>query len=387
MMWTLFGAAACALVPQGANLGGWLVLEDWFYGKNGSEPGSAYHVGTPAAQGAVGWSRHIDPASGDFMFSSEVDFLAKADTPVASLRVHRDNYFSVADELREIAAAGAKIVRLPITWAFNWRDEPVTIQGQYGSNVTLPPHLGEQLVEDPFHTRACSNQDAPNLPCRWLSIPEWRVTDVLVIAASLGLRVLLDLHAFPGGSSSGTYNGVWPLAPLFWDVAPATATANFGAIVHNLAQWMAELPQRNASAFAGLYGLTPMNEPGLGMDGGSKPHLDVLATSLTHFKQSGLPELGLKLLMNLISMPDAEVRAWWLDVTSEDERASWAVIDLHHYIAWPGVDWCSDASVSLDELKQRIDKDDAYTWQWSARQTLGLTGTTVCTQRGLCHRS
>jgi hypothetical protein len=79
------------LVPSGVNLGGWLVLEDWFYSKNGSAITSAYHVGTPKTQGPVAWSLNIDPAGGDFMFSSEVDLLAKSETPIASLQAHRDN--------------------------------------------------------------------------------------------------------------------------------------------------------------------------------------------------------------------------------------------------------------------------------------------------------
>ena len=27
-----------------------------------------------------------------------------------------------------------------------------------------------------------------------------------------------DLHAFPGGSSRGTYNGIYPLSPIFWQL-------------------------------------------------------------------------------------------------------------------------------------------------------------------------
>ena len=59
-------------------------------------------------------------------------------------------------------------------------------------------------------------------------------------------QVLLDLHAFPGGSSSGTYNGVWPLDPAFWK---ADAPGNFRTIVGGLISWMEELAARNATAF------------------------------------------------------------------------------------------------------------------------------------------
>ena len=120
-----------------------------------------------------------------------------------------------------------------------------------------------------------------------------------------------------------------------------------------------------------------MNEPGLGMTGGSATHFDTLAISLDLFRKSSLPSHGKKLLMNLISVSNAEAAGWWSAQTSEEERAQWAVIDLHHYIAWPGVDWCSNSSVSLDALKQRIATTDAYTWQFSARNALGLNGTSA----------
>jgi len=370
-MLTLASSALTDLVPQGVNLGGWLVLEDWFYGKNGSDSTSAFHVGTPASQGAVGWSQNIDPNLPGFFFSSEVDLLAKAPTPVASLKAHRDNYLAVADELATIASYGIKYIRLPISWCFNWRDEPLTIQGT-ASNVTLPPHLGEVLVDDPFHGSACGT--SADKPCRWLALPEARVTDVLARAAGLGMQVLLDLHAFPGGSSSGTYNGVWPLPPKFWE---GPADDNFRSIVGGLIGWMEALATRNATAFAGLYGITPMNEPGLGMAGGSSAHLDTLTIALELFRASSLPAAGKKLLMNLIAMGDDDVRSWWLGVTSADERAAWAVIDLHHYVAWPGESWCSNGSASVGEIVARIDGADAATWQYSARDTLRLNGTSA----------
>lgn len=78
------------------------------------------------------------------------------------------------------------------------------------------------------------------------------------VAADFGLQVLLDLHAFPGGSSAGTFNGVWPLNPRFWT---AHFKENFATIMGQLMDWMDQLRTKNPKAFAGLYGLTPMNEP------------------------------------------------------------------------------------------------------------------------------
>ena len=58
-----------------------------------------------------------------------------------------------------------------------------------------------------------------------------------------------------GGSSDGTYNGVWPLEPRFWN---NNANENFAAIVGGLINWAEELATRNSTAFKGLYGITPM---------------------------------------------------------------------------------------------------------------------------------
>jgi hypothetical protein len=356
-------------VPNGVNLGGWLVLEDWFYGKNGSAYDSAFHVTTPRIQGPVGFSQNIDPSSRPFMFTSETDLLTKLDKPVASLQVHRDHYVDVASELAAIASHGIKYVRLPITWCFNWRDEPLTIYG--ATSVTLPPRTGEVLVRDPFLGNTCGV--AGNQTCQWLAIPEWRVIDVLARADALGLKVLLDIHAFPGGSSDGTYNGVWPLAPAFWT---SQADANFAAIVGGLIEWMEELANRNASAFSGLYGLTPMNEPGLGMPGGTAAHLDTLAIALQLFRASRLPAAGKYLLMNMIQISSDAAASWWLSRTTATERAQWAVIDLHHYIAWPGVDWCANSSRTIDELRRAVDAAPD-TWQWSARTSLRLTNSSA----------
>jgi hypothetical protein len=357
-------------VPKGVDLGGWLVLEDWFYGKNGSKSTSAFHVSTPTSQGAVGWSLNIDPAGRGFLFSSEVDLIAKSSTPVASLQHHRDTYFNVADELEAIASYGIKYLRLPITWCFNWRDEPLSYLGTF-TNVTLPPRLGEELVDDPFQGHSCGEMG--DTLCRWLAIPESRVLDILVRSARLGLKVLLDVHAFPGGASDGTYNGVWPLPFKFWD---NNADTNFRTLIGGLIAWAEELATRNATAFQGLYGIQPMNEPALGDMATRAERLSTLTISLDLFRSSQLPTLGKRLMMNLFGLPDDASRAWWLAQTTEAERAQWAVIDLHHYVAWPGTDWCSNSSAPLDELEARITQDSDM-WQFSARDRLLLNGTTA----------
>jgi hypothetical protein len=119
-----------------------------------------------------------------------------------------------------------------------------------------------------------------------------------------------------------------------------------------------------------------MNEPGLNLPGGTAPHLDTLAIALQLFRGSSLPKAGKYLLMNVIQISNEAAASWWLSHTTAAERVQWAVIDLHHYIAWPGVDWCADGSRSIDELRQAVDATPD-TWQWSARTSLGLANSST----------
>ena len=48
------------------------------------------------------------------------------------------------------------------------------------------------------------------------TIPRDWLAQFLVRCSRHGIRVLIDLHAFPGGSSQGTYNGVSSAAAIFF---------------------------------------------------------------------------------------------------------------------------------------------------------------------------
>ena len=60
------------------------------------------------------------------------------------------------------------------------------------------------------------------------------------------------------------------------------------------------------------------------------------------------------------------------------------MIDLHHYVAWPGESWCANGTESLDEILARIDSTDAAAWQWSARTALGLNDSTALVAMSEC---
>ena len=226
------------------------------------------------------------------------------------------------------------------------------------------------------------------------------------VAADFGIQVLLDLHAFPGGSSAGTFNGVWPLNPRFWT---AHFKENFTTIIIQLLDWMEALSTKNPKAFAGLYGLAPMNEPAhmrglydksgaavpvpyqkaydeLGLngwaDGISTTHiLQTLAISVDEFRKRPALEQQKMLLMNVIETAFAgtfggkedasafaasqkgevgsvtgAIGAWWKEITTESERKRWAVLDLHNYIAWNPDVKGFEAIVTMEDYRRLLNE-------------------------------
>ena len=227
-----------------------------------------------------------------------------------------------------------------------------------------------------------------------------------------------DIHTYPGGTSIGTFSGVWPRYSRFWTHGDLPATDNGGKdigrnILKNFISWLEELFTEDPMAFKGLRALSPMNEPAhlAGLYDGPKPiktdkdtflpplpaemakkyldelnkgkektestttfipdgnHLRVfmwLRDAVDEFRKSKLPSLGIQLHVNVHEslFPDtilpkyknktkeeldfgrypgalALFGAWWSSTTTSDERASWAVLDIHHYLAWG--DACSGA--------------------------------------------
>ncbi|CAK9007158.1 Probable ATP-dependent RNA helicase spindle-E [Durusdinium trenchii] len=298
---------------------------------------------------------------------------------------HRTSYVSPIDFAR-IRALGLKKIRLPLTWCINY-DQPYRIKGKTFGGQDQEVLIGTvaAIVKDPFENDPAFNPKGMGIANdRWVSIPIQVVEHVLEVAADFGLQVLLDLHAFPGGSSAGTFNGVWPLNPRFWT---AHCSENFTTIMVQILNWMNGLSSKNPKAFKGLYGLTPMNEPAhmrglydtsgaavpvpyqeaydeLGLPGwanvSTQQILQTLQLSVEEFRRRpALASQGVRLLMNVIETAfagtfggtdDAKafaasqtgevgsvtgaLGAWWKEITTESERQTWAVLDLHNYIAW-----------------------------------------------------
>jgi len=416
------------LVPDGVNVGGWFCLEDWFYSQShGRKAGHLVATANPEYRkdkSSLDVECFVGHVSTFFpqltreelgqlhraYFGCEsdlVNLLLKSgfqeDRVLRLFWEHRRSYVTPAD-FAQIRALGVRKVRMPITWCISY-DTPYTVRGRSfdgkKTEVTVPPGAG--IVEDPFQNDAAFDPKGMNMPSdKWISIPVRAIEHVLETAADFGIEVLLDIHAFPGGSSAGTFNGVWPVNPRFWT---AHCRENFKTIIGQLLDWMDSLHQRNRKAFAGLYGLTPMNEPahlrGLYDPAGANcpvPYkeaydqsgmnwaanlsttemLATLAISVDEFRRRPNLRMGnKKLLMNIIETAFAgtfggqedaaafaasqkgeigsvtgSIGAWWRNVTTAEERKTWAVLDIHNYIAWnPEVEEFEAISTLDDQTK------------------------------------
>ncbi|CAJ1382807.1 unnamed protein product [Effrenium voratum] len=434
------------LVPDGVNVGGWFCLEDWFYSQSsGSKVG--HFVATPNPdynkdtfqldeKCFVGHVRTIFPQLTHEeearllrpYFGCETDLVnlllrsgLKEERILDLFWKHRRCYVTPID-LSRIRTLGLRKIRLPLTWCINY-ETPYVLKGKdfAGRDKEIIIHTKPCIVEDPFENDPAFDPKGMNLPCdKWVSIPIKAVEQILETAAGFGLQVLLDLHAFPGGSSAGTFNGVWPVNPRFWS---AHYKENFRTIMEKLLEWMSSLSHRNPKAFAGLYGLTPMNEPahmkGLydaagagvpvpyqaaydaqGMKSWAQVPmaeiLDTLAIGVEEFRKHPVLLEGKKmLLMNVIETSFAgtfggedagafaasqkgevasvtgQLGQWWRSVTCAEERRTWAVLDLHNYIAWNPEVKHFESIKDLDEF-QALLTDMSLPFFQQLRERLGI---------------
>ena len=98
----------------------------------------------------------------------------------------------------------------------------------------------------------------------WPALPRPFIARVLRAAARHGLTVTLDTHTYPGGTSTGTFSGVWPRVPAFWsqgDRPEAPEEDQGRQLFKQLLEWCASLKEDDPRAYKGLGAITPMNEP------------------------------------------------------------------------------------------------------------------------------
>lgn len=311
----------------GVNLGGWLCLEDWFYSGD-----SGTHVST-MDQDVQG--RCLPPAVSSMPWTSEGNLTFELNKTkgynftIQAFTSHRHSFIGERD-LSAISSLGLQMVRLPITWAAFADALAPLDQNVYGSHNPFNETI---LVPDPFYVDRAA---FATIPRDWLA-------QFLVRCSRHGIRVLIDLHAFPGGSSQGTYNGVWPNKPAFWKNKSQLGNTNLSQvglwIVSAAVKWLEDLSEE---AKAGLVGITLMNEPAhlnSGLHFAEEDDvLKWLADAAQIFRISSLPQEGKKLYMQMIDTAFQNfthtVVPWFFDTFSDSERFSWVVADQHWYTAW-----------------------------------------------------
>jgi len=325
------------LAPRGVNLGGWLCLEDWFFsGKDG------YAVSTGdddlTGQGAclppmLPQQEEHWPSEGKLV-KRLVDTVG-AEKASEIFMAHRRSYVAESD-LVKMKEAGIQKIRVPITWSM-FADALAPLNNEtYGQHC---PEHDAVVVPDPFY------KDDIAL----VTVPRAWFKKFLRKVGAHGMQVLIDVHAFPGGSSQGTYNGIWPEDPKFWNdftqnsangqEMPLTDVGQM--VVGSLINWVENLP---AEEFRAVAGLTLMNEPAhlsAYASWANEPQvLDWLAKASDQFRKSTLPASGVKMYLNVIGTAfrdfNAVVPPWFHATFSATEQREWAVADIHWYSAWSG---------------------------------------------------
>ncbi|GKY93600.1 hypothetical protein MPSEU_000327400 [Mayamaea pseudoterrestris] len=388
-------------MPYGVNLASWLSLEDYFFvGDDG-----AVQVATPNDATAaiclppIHSHMHMTGPS----WQSETDLFQNLMTQfsvkyaVRVFREFRTTYMNLDEELRQIAALGIRNVRVPVSWCTTdfdpSNDELLLADASGDGNAT---HEDELLLQryacvDPYYAKEHEQ-------VYWPAVPKALIVDLLKACAKHNIKATLDIHTYMGGTSLGTFSGVWPKQPLFWKYDdPQDTIRDVGrAQFRNWLQWIESLSESDPEAFAGVGGVTPMNEPahlaGLFGPGSGKSdekgfvpplpehlatkymtklnkhstsnitvpdgaHLRVLlwqSDAVDLFRQTTLPQKGINVVVNVhesifapalvtgdannlgATHPHATgiFAAWWEAITTAEERSQWAILDLHHYHSW-----------------------------------------------------
>ena len=347
---------------SGVSFNGWLHLEEWFYSAD-----SFFLVDAPegTAQGTVFPPKFADPQSLGFQWASEGDLVSKMqakhgdDATIEAFKAHRDAYMQQED-LDKLKALGYDHARLPVTWACFFGDE----------------NAEEKIVTDPAY---------PNV--KQVTVSRASLNGYIAKLAAAGLNVLIDVHNMPGGSSLGTYNGVFPNTPKFWDDDNLKAVGR--GILREMMHWYVGLAPDLKKAIGGF---TLLNEPAHLMEDKKESMQEWYAQAINDYRDivatptaaagAAVP----KLFVNMIEtsgMNVYQMAGYMKQHFTPPELADWAVLDLHMYLAWEhngcdgGCAWRCDsdpASIRADVNALMIAKLSGLN---SAAEGVGIAHTAV----------
>jgi len=297
---------------RGVNVGGWLLIEEWMF-SNGMYDKVAELRDEP--QGVI--LPPMLPNGYGGKFFSEGDMINQlndkfgADKTVEILEAHRESYVT-ADDFKEMAERGIDKVRLPVGW-WAFCNESAT-----GDASTL--------ISDPYHWDR-----------KFVTIPYSFLTKTLQSINDAGLTALIDIHAMPGGSADGSYNGVFPNEPMFFKQTELMQMGD--GILDNMFAFYNDLTPELRDTVSGF---TLLNEPAhmvpddsLTMQGwlaaAAARYRDVIVTPRQEQKLS-VPLLFVNLISTSVS--DQDMINFMVNTFTADELSAWAVLDIHVYYAW-----------------------------------------------------
>ena len=314
-------------LTTGVNLGSFLNIEDFFHASSqyvrdvsgGTGGGRLWPVLdamelAPVLNNTTGFSSEAD------LFNKLVALKGGVQSAVAILHQYRREYYTEHD-FRDMQPVGIKKIRLPMGW---WILADANVDG---------------VVVDPYSQTGTELWQVPAEPRLMETILDW--------CSEYHIEVMLDLHAMPGGSSEGSYDGDDGVQkPIFWDrVAEdhAKGVDDEGIKVwKKMMAWRESLSPLRRSVITGLQ---PMNEPALNIKSSGIraavlewSHLAVEAFKEYYKESVDVPDL----FMNFIEGPfvgadfNEETHKFMMQniggvVTSEN-----FVLDVHSYMAWPG---------------------------------------------------
>lgn len=378
----------------GVNLGGWLVLEDWFF--SSAAPGdTTQRVGGYAYMGeGRSFPSPCDTSSSSVAIPNapwksegllttwlrDEHTAGRGPDPTKAFKRHRETFITQSD-FEQIAALGLEKVRVPIPWqmfADALCKEDDTFFRQY---CFADLDADAKIVPDPYYSANIS----------LVTVPRKLVRRSLVWAKQHKLHVVFDIHTMPGGSSNGTYSSVWPLPPAFWQrsVRNITLRSMGLSIVDGLLDWVADLgPLKDVVA-----GFTFMNEPAMTAKGGKaaggeewldrqEDVLDWLADAGSRF-ENARPRLAssAKVYLNfhmsafqtpLLTDPSPHPAYVWF--RQQYENKPWTVLDIHWYGAWEDKP-PSCGEHAIDNLLLKFQEFINHTWlQQHAFANMSLEG-------------
>lgn len=315
---SLVASVASAANIKGVNVGGWLLIEEWMF-SDGIFDKVAEWSNEP--QGVI-----LPPALpngfGEYWYS-EGDLIYKLfqkfgeERTIDILTQHRETYIT-GNDFKEMASRGITQVRLPVGW---WAFAPEST-GSVSKLITDPAHPDKMFV----------------------TITQDFLRKVLTEVKDAGLTVLIDIHAFPGGSASGSYSGIFPSDPMFFS-DPALQEQGFD-VLNNMFDFYSSL---ESDLKALVRGMTLMNEPAHSMPQDGETMLAWMDKAVDLFRQrvvvpaassSDHPQLYMNLIGTALS--DQQITDFMVTSFSPEELSAWAILDTHVYYAWnAGLSGCT----------------------------------------------